>query len=108
MGAGEARAISSNGELKCPDHRAARRVSDMLIHYLELGAGRPPGALTPEEATAGVARMSRRAELGTKAGRLMEFSDRVLYGEAPVESAASALRDQARGLFDALGKVKTT
>ena len=90
------------------DRRAARRVSDMLIHYLELGASRPPGALTPEEAAAGVSRVSRSAQLGVKAGRLMALSDRVLYGEAPVDSGAPALKDQAKALFEALGSVKTS
>ena len=106
--AGSAATAPSNGDLQCPLRRAARRVSDMLIHYLELGASRPPGALTPEEAAAGVSRVSRSAQLGVKAGRLMALSDRVLYGEAPVESGAPALKDQAKALFEALGSVKTS
>jgi BatD DUF11 like domain len=90
------------------ERRAARRVSDVLIHYLQLGAERPPGALTPQEASEGVTQVSRCADLGAKAGWLMAFSDRVLYGEAPVDPGSRELREKARALFEALGKVKTS
>ena len=38
---------------------AARRVSEELIHYLQLGIGRPAGALTPDEARQGVCNSDR-------------------------------------------------
>ena len=105
---GEPVTAPSNGDLNRADRLAARRVSHMLIRYLELGADRPPGALTPEEAGAGVSQVSRSADLASKACRLITISDRVLYAETPIDSGASALHEQARALFDALGKVKTS
>jgi hypothetical protein len=89
-----------------PLRPAARRVRDLLIHYLELGAERPPGALTPDEALQGVTLVSRSADLGARAGRLMASSDRVLYGENSANLSASEFLEQARSLFEALGKVK--
>ena len=100
--------LPSNNDPEGPDRKAARRVSDLLIHYLKLAAERPPGALTPEEASQGVRQVSRSADLGAKAGRLMALSDRVLYGEAPVEPDAPEILKEARALFEALGTVKTT
>jgi hypothetical protein len=99
--------LASNNDPEGPDRRAARRVSDLLIHYLQLAAERPPGALTPEEASQGVRRVSRSADLGAKAGRLVALSDRVLYGEARVEPGAPEILKEARALFEALGTVKT-
>jgi BatD DUF11 like domain len=105
--AGAAVSPASNGHLlSCPDHRAARRVSELLVRYLELGASRPPGALTPGEAAAGVTLVTRSSDLGTRAGRLMALSDRVLYAEAPVDSGIPELREQALALFDGLGRVR--
>lgn len=89
-----------------PDRRAARQVCDVLIRYLQLGAERPPGALTPDEACAGVRLVSRSAELGAKAGQLMASSDRVLYGQPTADLGAKELTTQARALFQALGQVK--
>ncbi len=85
---------------------AARRVRDLLIHYLELGAERPPGALTPDEALQGVTLVSQSADLGARAGRLMASSDRVLYGENAANIGAPEFLEQARSLFEALGKAK--
>ena len=79
---------------------------DLLIRYLELGIERPPGALTPDEASKGVARVTRSADLGAKAGRLMACSDRVLYGESSAEIGAPEFLEEARALFEALGKAK--
>jgi BatD DUF11 like domain len=89
-----------------PDRWAARRLSDVLIRYLELGAERPPGALTPDEASLGVTQVSRSADLGAEAGRLMASSDRVLYGDLTGDSGAREFIEQARALFEALGQVK--
>ena len=91
-----------------PGHLAARRVFDELIHYLELGAERPPGALTPEEARHGVASVTRSEDLGGQAGRLTAHCDVVLYGETPGEPSAREILESARALFEALGKVKTS
>jgi hypothetical protein len=96
----------SMGEPGSLDEHAARRVSDLLIHYLELGAARPPGALTPDEACQGVTRVSRSSELGAKAGQLMTSSDRVRYGVPCGDADASDVLEKARALFEALGKVK--
>ena len=86
--------------------RVARRVRDLLIRYLELGIERPPGALTPDEASKGVTQVSRSEDLGAKAGQLMACSDRVLYGEASAEIDAPEFLEQARALFEALGNAK--
>ena len=54
-------------------------------------------------------RSASPTDLGAKAGRLMAFSDLVLYGEAPAElGARSEILEEARALFEALGKVKTS
>jgi hypothetical protein len=89
-----------------PLRRAARRVRDLLIRYLELGIERPPGALTPDEASAGVALVTRSADLGAKAGQLMACSDRVLYGESSAEIGEPEFLEEARALFEALGNAK--
>jgi hypothetical protein len=89
-----------------PLRRAARRLRDLLIRYLELGIERPPGALTPDEASKGVTQVSRSADLGAKAGQLMACSDRILYGESSAEIGAPEFLKQARALLEALGKAK--
>jgi hypothetical protein len=87
---------------------AARRVSVALTRYLELGIGRPPGALTPEEARQGVAHCSGSDELGARAAALAARCDGILYRDAPAARLDDphALIDDARGLFAALGRVK--
>ena len=89
-----------------PLRRTARRVRDLLIRYLELGIERPPGALTPDEASEGVALVTRSADLGAKAGHLMACSDRVLYGESSAEIGGPEFLEEARALFEALGNAK--
>jgi hypothetical protein len=105
-GDGSTKTASSTDDPVDPDRRAARRLSDVLIRYLELGAERPPGALTPDEASLGVTQVSRSADLGAEAGRLMASGDRVLYGEATGDPGAHEFIEQARALFQALGQVK--
>ena len=51
-----------------PDHLTAQGVCSALVRYLELGAERPPGALTPEEACQGVRRVSQSDESGSERG----------------------------------------
>jgi hypothetical protein len=98
--------VAAHDERDRPELAAARIVSELLIRYLELGAARPPGALTPEEALKGVHQVSNSDELGRKAGRLTTFCDLVLYGDAPGAPSMEELLGQARALFQALGKVK--
>jgi hypothetical protein len=85
---------------------AAHRISEDLTRYLELGAGRPPGALTPIEARQGVAAVTGSDDLGGQAERLAAHCDLALYGERNGESSASDLLESARQLFQALGQVK--
>jgi hypothetical protein len=88
---------------------AAGRVIDALIEYARLGADRPSGALTPEEARAAVAKASGSAELGLSAARLTARCDRILFakggggGTVAGEEADSLSRD-ARELFAVLGR----
>jgi hypothetical protein len=93
--------------LEAPDHQAARGTCAMLVRYLELGADRPPGALTPDEARQGVRQVSQSDDLATKSARLAAFCDRVLYGDAQENSRTREIVEEARALFEALGKVKT-
>jgi hypothetical protein len=89
---------------------AARRISGALVHYLELGTGRPSGALTPDEAREAVSRCAGSDELGALAARLAARCDGVLYrgAPAPLDGDRRQLMDEARGLFSALGQVEST
>jgi hypothetical protein len=98
---------ATTGVASCLLHLAAREVFDELIHYLQLGAQRPPGALTPDEARQGVAAVTRSEDLGGQAGRLTAHCDLILYGDAPGEPNDREILERARALFEALGKVKT-
>ncbi|MHB1562396.1 MAG: hypothetical protein ACYC61_33565, partial [Isosphaeraceae bacterium] len=88
----------------------ALAISLALVRYLELGIGRPPGALTPDEAGAGVRDCTGSEELGEVAARIAARCDGVLYRDAS-ETAGSAevvddpevLRRDARELFERLG-----
>jgi hypothetical protein len=99
------------GEVEAPGRpggESAWRIGVELIRYLEIGLGRPPGALTPEEARRGVALCSGSDELGARAGRLAAHCDAILYRAAsgPPWDDSDGLIDEARGLFAALGRVK--
>src|SRR5262249_27543483 len=87
----------------------ARRTGEQLVRYLELGVGRPPGALTPDEVYQGVALCTGCDALAARAARLAAQCDRTLYRAplAPSEGDPDRLLDEARGLFTALGQVKT-
>ena len=80
----------------------------MLIRYLELGAERPPGALTPEEACQGVRQVSqiRRSgsESGPAHGLLRPGSLRRCAGRARARERSWKKPERS---FEALGKVKT-
>jgi hypothetical protein len=56
-----------------------RRITDGLIAYLELAAGRPRGALTPDEARRGIARSTTDGNLGARAEALVTLCDRAQY-----------------------------
>jgi hypothetical protein len=85
---------------------AAHKISDNLTRYLELGSGRPRGALTPIEARQGVAGLTGSDDLAACAERLAAQCDRALYGEPNGELHAVSLLESARQLFHALGLVK--
>ena len=87
---------------------AARRIYERLSSYLLLGTSQALGVLTPEEARQGVADLTNSAELGTRARELTAWCDTILYGELSGEPSTelSGLLDDARRLFDALGRVK--
>jgi len=85
---------------------AAHRINEGLTRYLELGTGRPPGALTPIEARQGVVAVTGSDDLGGQAERLATHCDLALYGERNGEPSASDLLESARQLFQALGRVK--
>ncbi len=84
----------------------AHRINEDLTRYLELGAGRPPGALTPIEARQGVVAVTGSDGLGSQAERLATECDLALYGERNGNPTASDLLESARQLFQALGRVK--
>ena len=83
-------------------------ISEALIHYLEIGIGRPSGALTPEEARQGVAACTGSDDLADRAAQIAARCDRMLYRDAPAppDDDAGRLRTDARGLFAALGRVR--
>jgi hypothetical protein len=88
----------------------ARRTGEQLVRYLELGVERPPGALTPDEVYQGVALCTGCDALAARAARLAAQCDRTLYRAplAPAEGDPDRLLAEARELFTALGRVKTT
>jgi hypothetical protein len=90
-----------------PYHEAARRITEELIHYLQLGMGRPTGALTPDEARLGVTSVTGSQDLGEQAARITTRCDLALYRGAGDEASACQLLESARALFEALGRVKT-
>jgi len=98
---------ASNGDAgSVPDNDAAQRVADELMHYLEIGLGRPTGALTPDEACQGVADLTGCEDLAGQAGRLAARCDRVLYGDPSGAGRRRELRESARVLFEALGRAR--
>jgi hypothetical protein len=83
----------------------ALRVSSALIRYLQLGIGRPPGALTPDEAREGVARCTGSEELGEQAARIAARCDGMLYRDTPSPPEdQERLGEDARELFTRLGR----
>ena len=99
---------SATGTMSEGGAEVALEISEALIHYLEIGIGRPTGALTPEEARQGVAACTGSDDLADRADRIAARCDRMLYRDAPAPSDddAGRLRTDARGLFAALGRVR--
>jgi hypothetical protein len=81
--------------------RAARRVRRALTDYLRAAVGRPPGALTPAEAYAGVFKATNDGDLAARAERLVAACDRVNYAMLGSEES---LGGEARGVFEALAR----
>ncbi|WP_337173621.1 hypothetical protein [Paludisphaera sp.] len=85
----------------------ARAVLDSLVEYARLGAGRPPGALTPEEARESVATASGSDGLGDRAARMAARCDQVLFaarGTGGGPSEGDRLKLDAQELLGALGR----
>jgi len=90
-----------------PEDEAARAVLDALVEYARLGAGRPPGALTPEEARATIATASGSDELGDRAAETAARCDEILFAARHAGGASGEggrLAIDARELFEALGR----
>jgi len=89
------------------DGGSARELMDALVEYARLGAGRPPGALTPDEARAAVAMASGSETLGERAARLTARCDRILFaveGGTDEGKGEDFPRRDAQALFEALGR----
>ena len=78
----------------------ARRVTEGIVAYLNLTAGRPPGALTPDEAGLAFEGLTGRHDLAEDARRLVALCDRALYSEDG--AAVEELVTRAKRLFGGL------
>ncbi len=101
---------ASDGDRRQIGVELGLEIGEALIRYLQIGIGRPSGALTPEEARQGVSECTGSDDLGNQAARIAARCDGMLYRDAPASSEddPGQLRDDARGLFAALGRVKTS
>ncbi len=82
----------------------ALQIGSALIRYLQLGMGRPPGALTPDEAREGIAHCTGSEEIGVQSARIVARCDGLLYRDAPgAPEDPERFREDARELFDRLG-----
>jgi hypothetical protein len=85
------------------DPERGRVITEGLAEYLRLTTGRPPGALTPDEAETGVARATGDLDLARRAGRLIAVCDRVRYGldnDHPADPLTRTGRLYFRGLSE--------
>jgi hypothetical protein len=91
-------------------HSAARRIYERLTSYLLIGTGQSLGVLTPDEARQRVASLTSSNELAEQAGELTAWCDAILYGDLTGEPATELreLLDDARRLFEALGRVRSS
>jgi hypothetical protein len=87
--------------------QAARIVSEGMIRYLELGMGRPPGALTPDEASESIAHLTGSDDLAEHARQLTAWCDVAMYRNVGALPSSSELLKCAQRLFAALSRVKT-
>jgi len=86
----------------------ARRIVAGLVAYARLGAGRPPGALTPSEARSVVLELTRSDDLGSQAAALVGRCDGCLFSERQTGPDAEQLVANARELFRALGRASVS
>ncbi len=97
----------SRAERPSDDPRAfdlALEISSALVRYLEIGIGRPPGALTPVEAAEGVGQCASSEELGAQAARIAARCDGVLFRDTPAQPEDPVrFRQDAEKLFTRLG-----
>ncbi len=87
--------------------RPREKTTEALIEYARVGVGRPPGALTPDEARDIVTLLTRSEALGDRAAELVGRCDLALFAAGMHLCDAKELIDSARELFEALGQVST-
>jgi hypothetical protein len=87
---------------------AARRIYERLASYLLVATGQSLGVLTPDEARQGIADVTGSQDLAAQAGTLTRRCDVILYGNVTEHPAKvlCELLDDARRLFEALGRVR--
>jgi hypothetical protein len=85
----------------------AQQVVEGLITYTELGQGRPPGAMTPDEARNAIRELTRSEGAASQAEEVMDLCDRIQFSGRPnaeIQNAVNLLARSARELFRALGR----
>ncbi len=82
----------------------ADRVASGLTAYLDRAVGRPPGALTPEEAEAGIIRAVGDLDMAGRARRLIARSDAARFGLDLVDARGPALASEASAFFADLAR----
>ncbi len=92
--------VADDGQRSLPG-----QIIDGLIAYSRIGTGRPPGALTPEEAEMVVLRQTGSETLAAETAALVERCDRELFSTRPEGDDVVQLGIDARELFLALGRV---
>jgi hypothetical protein len=94
---------SRNGSAPRKAEEIALQAVDGLLQYARIGTGRPPGALTPDEARSVVLQLTQSDELATEVARFVGKCDQVLFSERLAGIETRQLDTDARGLFIALG-----
>ncbi len=84
--------------------RIAREIAEVLAEYLERTIGRPRGVLTPDEARSTVAAATQDADLGARCARLVTDCDQAMYSERATGTGSAELVDDARRLFEEIGR----